>query len=916
MERHSEISEFIWNIKDTIRDEYKEKEYEDVILPFTLLRRIDCVLEKTHEAVQKVYEQYKDKATEDVLDRLLKNAAGQNFYNTSPFTLSRLIKTPESILNFPEYLKGFSDNIKDILLNFSGGPEKGLSPIYETLLRKELLYIVTFEFTKLDLHPYDKATNPTGISNHDMGTIFEILIRKSKEASNEKAGQFYTPREIVRLMVNLVFAHDTTELKKQGKIVSIYDPCCGTGGMLTTAKDYLIDSVNKDLTVYTFGQEMNEQTYAIAKSDILMKGEDAENIKHGNTITKDKLKGKTFNYMLANPPFGDKWSNIEDFVRDEAALGINGRFSAGLPDVNDGSLLFLQHMISKMNPDGSIIGIVFNGSPLFNGDAGGGWSNIRGWLLDNPNDYLDAIVALPNDLFYGTGIVTYIWILNNKKAENRKGKVQLINAIYQNPKFTKKIKSLGKKQYEISDDGSKLITALYKAYKNHNIEIEEEGKKRIVEVSKIYEVEDFKYMKVTVDRPLRLAYDITDDKIEELKEQPKFKEFATSKKKDKMAADADIKKGIAIQEKILKALETFKGKPREMNDAIFFTLFEKAFGSKPNKGLIKMYRESLGEREEEAEVVFEDPYDLPNRTERICDWKIKPIADNELRDTERINWKVNVDKYFEEEVLPFASDAWMDREKDKVGYEIPFTKYFYEPELKFSFARMVKGVFQDKEESQFKESEISWIGKIPKHWEMWKIKFVAFYQNGAAFSSDDFRSDGDVAVIRIGDLVDSKVSLLNATTITKEIAHKYPNAKLKNNDILLALTGATIGKSALFDREEECYLNQRVALFRPRKNILKEYLMLFINSELFRIHIDYECYGGAQDNVGKPQILNAKIPLPPLEEQEKIIQYLGKELGEKNELIENYKNEITNLELVKSTIGFNILSGKTLTETI
>lgn len=679
MERHNEISEFIWSIKEHIRDEYKEKDYEDVILPFTLLRRIDCVLEKTHEQVQKVYQQYKDKATPDVLDRLLKQASGQNFYNISSYTLLGLTKDKDNIgENFKAYLDGFSDNIKDILLNFSGGPEKGLSPIYETLYRKELLYIVTFEFTKLDLHPYDKVTNPTGISNHDMGTIFEILIRKSKEASNEKAGQFYTPREIVRLMVNLVFAHDTEELKKPGKIISIYDPCCGTGGMLTTAKDYLLESVNKDLTVYTFGQEINEQTYAIAKSDLLIKGEDAENIKQGNTITKDQLKGKTFNYMLTNPPFGDDWKNMREYVEEEAELGHSGRFGAGLPDVSDGSFLFLQHMISKMNPQGSIIGIVFNGSPLFNGDAGGGWSNIRGWILDDPNDYLDAIVAMPKDLFYGTGIGTYVWILNNKKPANRKGKVQLINACHQNPKFTKKIKSLGKKQYEISDEGIKLITAMYKAYRPHSIEVEEDGKKRQIDVSKIYEVTDFKYTKVTVERPLRLAYEITDEKIEALKEHSKFKEFATSKKKDKAAAEADIKKGKAIQDKILKAVESFKGEARQMNDAAFFKDLAAALDGKPNKGLIKMYRDSLGEKDEEAEVVYADPYDVPKQTGAIHTWEEKPLADTDLRDSENISWKQDIDQYFEAEVLPFAPDAWMDREKDKIGYEIPFTKYYYE----------------------------------------------------------------------------------------------------------------------------------------------------------------------------------------------------------------------------------------------
>jgi type I restriction enzyme M protein len=537
-----------------------------------------------------------------------------------------------------------------------------------------------------------------------MGTIFEILIRKSKESSNDKAGQYYTPREIVRLMVNLVFAHDTTELKKQGKIVSIYDPCCGTGGMLTTAKDYLLDSVNKDLTVYTFGQEMNEQTYAIAKSDILMKGEDAENIKHGNTISKDQLKGKTFNYMLTNPPFGDKWSNMEDFVKEEAELGFSGRFGAGLPDVNDGSFLFLQHMISKMNPQGSIIGIVFNGSPLFNGDAGSGWSGIREWIMADPNDYLDAIVALPKDLFYGTGIGTYIWILNNKKPAIRKGKVQLINSIQ--PKFTKKIKSLGKKQYEVSDDGISLITAIYKAYKPYSIEVEEDGKKKKVEVSKIYEVEDFKYTKVIVDRPLRLAYEITDEKIEALKEHGKFKEFATSKKKDRTAAEADIKKGKVIQEKILKAVESFKGKAREMSDENFFAAFETALGAKPNQGLLKMYRDTLGEKDEEAEVVFAKPYEVPKQEGSINTWIEKPLADTDLRDSENIPWKQDIDQYFETEVLPFAPDAWMDREKDRIGYEIPFTKYFYEYKPLRELSLIMKDIEELEEQTEILLEEI------------------------------------------------------------------------------------------------------------------------------------------------------------------------------------------------------------------
>ena len=678
MKNHNEISEFIWGIKERIRDEYDEKDYEEVILPFTLLRRIDCVLEGTNEKVVQAYEKFKDTAEPELLDLLLKKASGHNFYNRSHYSLLKITKDPNIGANFDAYLKGFSKNIQDILLNFSGGEEKGLSPIYETLLRKDLLLIVTKEFIKIDLHP-DR------ISNHDMGTIFEILIRKSKETSNEKAGQYFTPREIVRLMVNLVFANETQKLQGLGAAISIYDPCCGTGGMLTTAKDYLQESVNQKLDVYLFGQEINEKTYAIAKSDLLIKGEDAENIKHGNTITKDRLIGKTFNYMLTNPPFGDDWKNIREFVEDEAKeKGLSGRFGAGTPDVSDGSFLFLQHMISKMNPSGSIIGIVFNGSPLFNGDAGGGWSNIRGWIMDDPNDLLDCIVAMPKDLFYGTGIGSYIWILNNKKPANRRGKVQLINGIH--PTFTKKIKSLGKKQYEISDYGIRLITDIYKAYAPYEIDVDEDGtsaalstgKSHTFEVSKIYDVADFKYTKVRVERPLRLAYEITDERIAALKEHSKFKEFAISKKKDKASAEADIAKGQAMQLQILKALQSFKGKARVMDDAEFFGAFAKALGSKPSKALLKMYRDSLGEKDEAADVVFADPFAVPKQAGRVCDWKFKPLQDTELRDTESIKWKEDIDEYFAREVLPFAPDAWMDRGEDKMGYEIPFTKFFYE----------------------------------------------------------------------------------------------------------------------------------------------------------------------------------------------------------------------------------------------
>src|SRR6266404_4483956 len=370
MQNHSEIAEFLWKIADLIKDDYDAKDYEDVILPFTLLRRLDCVLEPTRATVRLAATKYKS-VPEHTRDALLTKAAGGLcFYNTSEFSLAELIKRPNDLAqNFGAYLEGFSANVKDILYNFSGGEEKGLGPIYETLVRKRLLLKITQSFSEA---PLDIQT----VDNHGMGTIFEYLIRKFKEASNEAAGQFYTPRDIIRLMVKLVFEPYRDKLAKE-KLIGIYDPACGTGGMLTIAKEYLLGAINPDLDVYLYGQEINEKTYAVAKADMLMKGEDPENIKRENTLSQDLLPGKQFNYMLSNPPFGKDWKNIREEIENEHELGAAGRYEPGLPDVGDGAMLFFLHALSKFSPHGSKLAIIFNGSALFNGDAGSGPSNIR-----------------------------------------------------------------------------------------------------------------------------------------------------------------------------------------------------------------------------------------------------------------------------------------------------------------------------------------------------------------------------------------------------------------------------------------------------------------------------------------------------------------------------------------------------------
>ena len=551
------------------------------------------------------------------------SAAGQSFYNTSEYSLAGLLKFPNDIgANFTAYLGGFSANVKDILLNFSGGKEKGLSPIYETLLRKRLLFKITQAFAGADL-------SPETVDNHGMGTIFEYLIRKFKEAGHEAAGQFYTPRDIIRLMVKLVFEPDRRKLAKE-KRIAIYDPACGTGGMLTIAKEHLLN-INPTLDVYLYGQEINEKTYALAKADMLMKGEDPENIQRENTLSHDLLPGKPFNYMLSNPPFGKDWKNIREEIEAEHQRGDAGRYGPGLPDVGDGAMLFLLHKLSKFTPQGSKLAIIFNGSPLFNGDAGSGPSNIRRHIFDK--DWLDAIVAMPTDLFYNTGIATYIWLVNNRKPTSRQGKVQLINAT--GAEFCTLLRrNLGKKRYEISEDQSAAILGIYQAFE-------------ATTVSKIFDTLDFGYTKVTVERPLRLRYDLTPEQRTA---------FAVDRECLKL-------KGERGEQLTAAGAELAKRAPWRDNSK-FLAALTKAVPFKLTAGLIKSLRAKLGVRDEAAEPVLDNHG--------------QPVPDAELRDFENVPLKDDIDDYFRREVLPHVPDAWLDRSKDKVGYEISFTKYFFE----------------------------------------------------------------------------------------------------------------------------------------------------------------------------------------------------------------------------------------------
>ena len=626
-----EISGFIWGIADSVlRGAYKRNEYQKVILPFTVLKRFDSVLEHSKKDVVDTYEVNKERM--DFLKPILMSKSVDEdgrelgFYNYSRFDFKTLLEDPDNIgENIKFYINSFSSNVTDILENFD--IEKQIAK----LSKANLLYLLIKKFneTTLDL-------SPKNISNHDMGTIFEELIRKFSETSNEEAGEHFTPRDVVKLMTELLFVG---EEKTSGSIKLVYDPACGTGGMLTSCKEFITKN-NPDIDVVLYGQEINDEIYAICKADMLMKGEDADNIKGPfSTLSNDKLKDNKFDYMISNPPYGRDWEQDKEAVDAEAKKGFDGRFGAGLPRKSDGQLLFIQHMISKMKTnEKSRIAVITNGSPLFTGDAGSGESNIRKWIFEN--DYLEALIALPDQLFFNTGIGTYVWILTNEKTPQRQGKVQLIDA---REEFTGMRKSLGNKRHMIPEESIVNIIGAYKEFnENENV--------------KIFDNEDFGYTKITVERPMQLNYQVTPERLENLYSYAQFKKLAESKSKDLEIKMQEEKIGREQQELIKEALLTIGDELYTDWDS-FEVKVKKAledFDLKP--AFIKNVIEKLSEHDDEAEYV--------------TDRRGNPKADSNLRDTEKIPLIQDIDDYFEEEVLKYYSDAWYDSTKNKVGYEL------------------------------------------------------------------------------------------------------------------------------------------------------------------------------------------------------------------------------------------------------
>lgn len=694
---HDQLKSHLWEIANRLRGPYRPPQYRLVMLPIIVLRRLDCVLEPTKDAVLKEYARLTaQNMPENAMERLLGRAADPKrkhpLYNTSPFTFEKLLGDPENIApNLVSYINGFSATARTIFERF-----KFTDQIEKLDASNRLFTIVkAMADPQVDLHP-DR------IDNLQMGYLFEHLVMRFNEQANEEAGDHFTPREVIRLMANLVYTGEK-DVYTPGIFRTIYDPTCGTGGMLSESEKFILDQ-NRQANLALHGQEYNDESWAICCSDMLIKDEDTKNIVLGDTLgdgkTRDGFEGRSFHYMLANPPFGVEWKDQKTVVeREHKEMGFSGRFGAGLPAINDGSLLFLQHMIEKMHPyeqgdenaTGSKIAIVFNGSPLFSGDAGSGPSNIRRWIIEN--DWLDAIVALPDQLFYNTGIFTYVWLVTNRKAPERRGKVQLIDGT----RFSKRAtKSLNNKRNEIKDDQIHDLTRIYGNFNDgEKAEVVVDHKSGATEtrvVSRIFENHEFGFLKITVERPLRLNFEATPERIANLDDQSAFTNLATSKKlKDDKAALLEIEEGKKVQDAIRRALATLEAKGRYMDRQAFEADLLRV--SKRARVTIagpvkKAIFAALGERDPDAAICH--------------DAKGRPEPDGELRDTENIplpggtklplpmefgpekpndrlikEFRGVIDAYMSREVLPHIDDAWVDYEKTKVGYEIPINRHFY-----------------------------------------------------------------------------------------------------------------------------------------------------------------------------------------------------------------------------------------------
>lgn len=663
-----EKTSLIWNIANLLWWWFKKYEYQDIVLPFTVLRRLDCVLEKTKPNVLELYMKYKDQLPEHWLYPILCKSSWFSFYNTSVFDFNKLLDDPKNIWkNLQLYVAWFSTNVQEILEKFNFNNQ------IERLWSWNILYKIVQEFAKVNLHIDDTK-------NSEMGYIFEELIRKFSEQSNETAWEHFTPREVIKLCCDIMFSTQRQQLDKPQVIKTIFDCCCGTGWMLSTGKEYILKHINDKANIELYWQESNPQTYAICKSDMLIKWENPWNIRwwdkeyeKASSLSNDQFRGMSFDYMITNPPFWVEWKKDEDIVKEEAKEWFSWRFGAWLPRISDWQLLFLQHLISKMKPKKdwwSKISIIFNGSPLFTGDAWSGESEIRRWIIEN--DMLEAIIWLPDQLFYNTWIFTYIWVLNNNKEQKRKWKVQMIDA---RQLYTKMRKSLWNKRNEITYENRIPILDSYMKFEES-------------EISKIFNNSDFLFRQITIERPLKLNFQVNDERLENLKIQSFFINYWAT---DKKTWESNVE-WLQLQNTILEKLKT-------VEDNIYkdYTDFSKIIGKKLadldlKKADLEKIVMALSQKDEEWNIIFDN--------------KWNPLSDSELRDTENVPYWEDIYEYFEREVKPFVPDAWINEDKKycdhidwkvgKVWCEVSFTKYFY----KYIPPRSIEEIEQDIEENE------------------------------------------------------------------------------------------------------------------------------------------------------------------------------------------------------------------------
>lgn len=666
---HAELANFIWEICNLLRGPYKRNEYRKVILPLTVLRRFDCLLEPKRKEVRRQYQRLK-KRPDPVIWEALRQITGSPVVNVSPFSFASVLDDPDQAApNLSRYIDGFSPEVREVLEKFAFEKE------IDRMAEKNLLFSVLQRFRNLDL-------SPDRVDNLQMGYLFEELIRIGAEQANEEAGEHFTPREVIRLMVNLLF-HADDQLSQPGIVRTIYDPACGTGGMLSVAEQYIREQ-NAQARVLLYGQDLNDEAWAVCRSDLLIKNEEADNIRLGNIFTEDAFPSgeeSRFHYLLANPPFGVEWKTLSTVIRQEADQGFAGRFGAGLPRISDGSLLFLQHMLSKMKPEqdgGSRIAIVFNGSPLFSGDAGSGESEIRRWIIEQ--DWLEAIVALPDQLFYNTGISTYIWILTNRKEERRRGRIQLMDA---RRFFVKMGKSLGNKRNRIGEGSGAgepnqiaALTAIYARFEDgekQSFPEEDPISKETVEreriVSRVFGGEDFGFHKIVVERPLRLNFSVAEARLKRYEKGALARAVPRRAKADAASRAALLetrRKRIAETMRFLRAFRS-KTRRRVFRDREVFVAALRKFAERRKKPLraaeVADLAMALSERDPEAEICRKANGEA--------------IPDPDLRDTERVPLRGDIAEWFECEVQPHHPDAWVDEAKTKIGYEIPLTRHFY-----------------------------------------------------------------------------------------------------------------------------------------------------------------------------------------------------------------------------------------------